>query len=71
MSGAAGGVDDDIATRAFECKVCGIVKDSEYKINHPMLYRVNSGETSHVELLRRRLQILKEMADGEVGLNDR
>ena len=78
MSGAAGGVDDDIATRVFKCKVCGIVKDSEYKINYHMLYRVNSGETSHVEyvrwetmLLRRRRQILNELADGEVGLSDR
>ena len=80
MSGAAGGVDDDIATRVFKCNlnVCGIVKYSEYKINHHMLYRVNSSETSHVEcvrretmLLRRRRQILNELVDGEVGLSDR
>ena len=74
MSGAAGGVDDDIATRVFKCNVCGIVKDSEYKINHHMSYRVNSSETSLVEyvrretmLFRRRRQILNELANGEVG----
>ena len=78
MSGAAGGVDDDIATRVFKCNVCGLAKYSEYKINHHMSYRVNSSETSHVEyvrretmLLRRRRQILNELADGEVGLSDR
>ena len=78
MSGAAGGVDDDIATRVFKCNVCGIVKYSEYKINHHMSYRVNSSEASHVEyvrretmLLRRRRQILNELADGEVGLSGR
>ena len=78
MSGAAGGVDDDIATRVFKCNVCGIVEYSEYKINHHMAYRVNSSETSHVEyvrqetmLLRWRRQILNEMADGEVVLSDR
>ena len=78
MSGAAGGVDDDIATRVFKCNVCGIVKDSEYKINQHTSYRVNSSETSHVEyvrqetmLLRRRRQILNELADSEVGLSDR
>ena len=78
MSGAAGGVDDDIATRVFKCNFCGIVKDSEYKINHHMAYRVNSSETSHVEyvrretmLLRRRRQILNELANGEVDLSDR
>ena len=79
MSGAAGGVDDDIATRVFKCKVCGKVKDSEYKINHHTSYRVDSSETSHVDseyvrrqtmLLRRRRQILNELADGEVSLND-
>ena len=43
-----------------------------------MSYRVNSSETSHVEyvrretmLLRRRQQILNELANGEVGLSDR
>ena len=80
MSGAAGGVDDDIATRVFKCNVCGImiVKYLEYKINHHTSYRVDSSETSHVEcvrretmLLRRRRQILNELANGEVGLSDR
>ena len=78
MSGPAGGVDDDIAIRVFKCNVCGIVKYSEYKINHYMSYSVNSSETSHVEyvrretmLLRRRRQIFNELANGEVGLSDR
>ena len=77
MSGAAGGIDDDNATRVFKCKVCGIVKDSEYKINQHMSYRINAGDVSHVEcvkhetmLHRRRLQISNEiMADDEVGLD--
>ena len=78
MSGAAGRVDDDNATRVFKCKVCGIVKDSERKMNQHMAYRVNICDVSHVEFIkhetmlhRQRLQASNEMmADDEVGSDD-
>ena len=78
MSGAAGRVDDDNATRVFKCKVCGIVKDTQSKINMHMTFRVSAGEVSHVEFVkheamlhRRRLQVSNEMmADDEVVSDD-
>ena len=77
MSGAAGRVDDDNATRVFKCKVCGIVKKSERNIKQHMTYRINIGDVSHVEFVqhetmlhRRRLQVSNEMMADDVGSDD-
>ena len=77
MSGAAGRVDDDNATRVFKCKVCGIVKHSERNIKQHMAYRINIGDVPHAEfvkhetmLLCQRQQVSNAMTADEEGGSD-
>ena len=77
MSGAAGRVDDDNASRVFKCKGSGIVKHSERNIKQHMAYRINIGDVSHVEfvkyetmLLRQRLEASNALTADEEGGSD-
>ena len=77
MSGAAGRVDDDNATRVFKCKVCGIVKNSERNVNQHMTYRINIGDVAHVEFVkhetmlhRQRLEASNALTADEEGGSD-